>query len=290
MAMKFENVVCTGGAGRLGKYVVDELKSHCHLTVFDMKDAQVSGVQLIRGNTLDFDSVLAALKGQDAVVHLAAIPNPRTAPMQTTFDVNVRGTWTVLEAAEQAGVRRVVVASSDSILGLHYNPVNYYPLYLPIDEQHPVRPTEVYSLSKQITEVICKSYAARGKMEILVIRPTHIVFPPEYPELADRGRDVNNYHLWSYVSPEDMAQSFKLALDLPDGAYDTFTISAASGLNTTPTLELMQARFGRLPEIRKPSYYETNPTASVLDISRAREVLGFVPTSDWQKMAATEVR
>jgi nucleoside-diphosphate-sugar epimerase len=240
----------------------------------------------VDANILDLAGLKSAFAGQEAVVHLAAIPNPRTAPPDVTFNTNVQGTWNVLQAAEDAGVRRVVVASSDAALGLHYNPPGYGPQYLPIDESHPLRPIEFYSLSKEVTEAMCRSYANRGKLEVLAIRPTHIVFPAEYPELETRGADVQNYHLWTYVSPEDVAQGFRLALELARAPYQAFYISAADGLNTRPTLDMLRERYGRLPDIRNPEYFRRNPLASVLDITRARDVLGFAPTSDWRRMVA----
>jgi nucleoside-diphosphate-sugar epimerase len=232
----------------------------------------------------DYGALKAVLTGCDAVIHLAAIPNPRSAAADVTFRTNVQGTFAVLQAAEDVGVRRTVLASSDSVVGFHYNPPAWRPLYLPIDEAYSLRPTEFYSLSKRVSETIAESFARRGRMEVVVIRPAHIVFPPEYPELEARGSDLQNYHLWTYVAPEDVAQSFRLALMLPAVRFDTFFIAAADGLNQQPTLEMLHQRYGALPEIRKPAVYERLPTASVLDISHAREVLGFEPTSDWRLM------
>ena len=174
----------------------------------------------VQADVTDIGALRRAFAGQDAVIHLAAIPNPRTAPPEVTFRTNVEGTFAVLQAAEEAGVRRVVVASSDSVVGFHYNPPDWKPQYLPIDENHPLCPTEFYSLSKQVTETICRSYAQRGRLEVVVIRPTHIVFPPEYPELEARGSDLMNYHLWTYVAPEDVARGFQLALALREVRYD----------------------------------------------------------------------
>jgi nucleoside-diphosphate-sugar epimerase len=284
--MRFEKVVCTGGSGRLGRYVTDDLRGRCALTVLDVKPPHAVGVRHVAASILDYAALKQAFAGQDAVVHLAAIPNPRTAPADVTFHTNVQGTWNVLQAAEDAGVRRVVVASSDAALGLHYNPPGYGPQYLPIDEDHPLRPVEFYSLSKEVTEAMCRSYANRGKLEVLAIRPTHIVFPPEYPELVSRGTDVQNYHLWTYVAPEDVAQGFRRALEVWKAPWQAFFISAANGLNTRPTLEMLRERYGALPPIRNADYFRRNPLAALLDITRAREVLGFEPTIDWRTMAA----
>lgn len=283
MASRFEKLVCTGGSGRLGRHVTALLRGSCRLTVLDAVPPDTDDAY-VRADITDIGALRHAFAGQDAVIHLAAIPNPRTARPEITFRTNVQGTFAVLRAAEEAGVRRVVVASSDSVVGFHYNPPAWKPQYLPIDEDHPLCPTEFYSLSKQVTETICRSYAERGRLEVVVIRPTHIVFPPEYPELASRGSDLMNYHLWTYVAPEDVARAFQLALALPEVRFACFFITAADGLNTRPTLELVRERYGFLPEIRHPELYERLPTASVLDGSRAREVLGFEPSRNWRQM------
>ncbi len=284
--MRFDRVLCTGGSGRLGRYVTDDLRGRCDLTVLDLRPPHAEDVRYVEASVLDFAALRRAFAGQDAVVHLAAVPNPRTAPADVTFHTNVQGTWNVLQAAEDAGVRRVVVASSDAALGLHYNPPGYGPRYLPIDEDHPLRPVEFYSLSKEVTETMCRSYANRGRLEVLAIRPTHIVFPPEYPELRARGADVQNYHLWTYVAPEDVAQGFRRALDVAQAPCQAFFIAAADGLNTRPTLEMLRERYGSLPPLRNAAYFERDPLASLLDIARARDVLGFEPTIGWRAMAA----
>ena len=132
---------------------------------------------------------------------------------------------------------------------------------------------------------ICRSYANRGKVEVIAIRPTHIVFPPEYPELEARGADVQNYHLWTYVAPEDVAESFRCALDTADGPYGAYFITASDGLNTRPTLELLRERYGAVPPLRDVSYFEKNPTAAILDGARARSHLGFEAKINWRDMA-----
>jgi UDP-glucose 4-epimerase len=183
------------------------------------------------------------------------------------------------------GERRVIVASSDSVVGLSYNPPDWPPQFLPVDESHPTRPKEFYSLSKKVTETIAEIFAARRKLEVLAIRPVHVIFPRGYPEVVTRGADVQNYHYWAWVAPEDVAQAFDLALHAPRyGGYSVFTIAAADGLNTRPTLDMARERWGRLPEIRRPEVYRDNATASVIDITRARETLGYAPEFDRQAL------
>lgn len=283
-------IICTGGAGRLGRFVARRLAPKCALTILDLKppeDDDLADVPFVTADIRDLEALRQAFAGHDAVVHLAAIPNPRTAPADVTFNTNVQGAWSVLQAAEDAGVRRIVVASSDSVFGLSYNPPDWPPQFLPVDETHPVRPTEFYSLSKHVTETIAESFAARGRLEVIVLRPVHVVFPPEYPELEDRGSDPQNYHFWAYVAPEDVAQAFELALAVDYQGYEMFTISGADGLNTRPTLEIAAERWGTLPEVRRPDLYTEHPCASVIDISKARQRLGYEPQVTWQQLVGS---
>lgn len=283
--LRFERVAVTGGSGRLGTHVVRRLTGACAVRVVDIRPP-AAGIDHVTASITDHRALLDAFAGQDAVLHLAAIPNPRTTTQENTFVTNVHGTWAVLDAAEQAGVHRVVVVSSDASTGLHYNQPGWAPQYLPVDEAHPLRPVEAYSLSKVVTESVARSYAARGKLEVLVVRPTHVVFPPEYPEIEARGADLQNYHLWSYVEPEDVADALASTLAVASARFDTFFVSAADTMSTRPTLELIEARYGRLPEIRDRALYRDDPCAAVWDISKARRVLGYEPRSDWRRLCA----
>lgn len=282
--MQFKNIAITGGSGGLGSYVVDQLLDKANITVIDIKPPDKKEVRFVQADILDLGTLYEALAGQDALIHLAAIPNPRTASAEVTFNTNVQGTWNVLQVAEDSGICRVAIASSDSVPGLFYDSPDWPPQYLPVDEDHPVRPTEFYSLSKHMTEVICRSYVNRGKLQIAAIRPSKIVLQHEWSELRDRGTDVHNFHFWAYVEPEDVAHGFYLALELKKLSYDVFFISADDSLCSRPTLDMVKERLGSLPEIRKPEVYERNPHASIFDSDRAKKVLGFRAKSDWRRL------
>lgn len=283
--MAYWKIAVTGGAGRLGRFVVERLEDKYEVRVIDVKPSDLPGVESINVDVTDLASLTEAFRGVDAVVHLAAVPNPRTSSPEMCFRVNTQGTWVALQAAEDAGVKRAIVISSDAATGLHYNPENWVPQYIPVDEKHPIRPSEVYSLSKEVTESIARCYSVRGKIEVLVVRPGHIVFAPEYPELGTRGADVNNYHYWGYVAPQDVAQGIQLALEHPDGRYDCFFLGAADGLNERPTLELLHERLGYVPEVRGAAY-ERDPNAGVFGIQHARDVLGYEPRFTWRDFVA----
>ncbi|MBT5263824.1 MAG: NAD(P)-dependent oxidoreductase [Rhodospirillaceae bacterium] len=281
--MKFDKVAITGGNGRLGRHVAGQLASRCEVSIVDLAEGD-GGAPFHQVDITDLDGLTGAFAGHDAVIHLAAIPNPRTTTQENTFVTNVHGSWAVLAAAEEAGVKRVVVASSDSTIGLNHNPPDWGPQYLPVDEAHPLRPIEAYSLSKHVTESICRSFVDRGALEVQVIRPSHIVFPPEYPELRQRGDDVENYHVWCYVAPEDVASGFVLALEREDAPFDTFILVADDGLNVRPTLEMLDERLGHIPKLAKPEKYDRLSTASILDNDHARDMLGWRPKITWRDM------
>lgn len=284
--MSFEKIAITGGAGLLGRVLAHRLSARADVRIIDI-GAPVDGFDFVHADMTDYNALRAALEGQDVVIHLAAIANPRIASQEKTFAANVHGTWAVFQAAEDAGVSKVLAASSDAATGLLYNPVDYMPQYLPVDEAHPLRPIEAYSLSKEVTESIARSYSNRGKLDAVIVRPTHIMVPEEYHLIHAKGADVNNYHVWTYVTPEDVSQVFEKAMDLKGVRFESFFASSFDGLNERPTLELIAERYGRLPEIRHPGIYRDRPTASVMDTSKARELLGYEPTSDWRAMIAS---
>ncbi len=288
--MHFSKIAITGGSGRLGETVVNELSAVADVHVLDLEPPK-QDVPFTKCSVLEFDRLVEIFKEVDAVVHLAAIPNPRTAPADITFNVNVQGTFNVLEAAEQAGVKRVLVASSDAATGLHYNPPNWRPQYLPIDEDHPLRPTEFYSLSKEVTEVMARSYGHRGKIEVIAIRPTFIVMPQVIHELKARGEDPQNYHLWSYVAPEDVAQGIRLSLEYDKPIqFEAFQFAANESLCPLPTLEMMAKRYDTVPPVNDAAYFEGNPMGGVFSIRKAKEMLGYEPKITWQDMMAKQAK
>jgi UDP-glucose 4-epimerase len=274
-------VLITGGSGKLGRYVCAELARNCDVTVFD-RVSPATDVRSIRGDVRDLSALEQATRGQDAIVHLAGLPSPRDRSPQEIFVTNTVGTWTVLQAALLSGVRRVVICSSDCVTGLLHQPASVMPMYLPIDEMHPLCPTEAYGLSKQLSEEAAHCFARRG-LEIIILRPGLIIFPEMWQKVPLWGADPTNSDLWWYVEPADVALAFRLSVELSSVVRQTFFIGAANTFSLVPTLELVKNRYGQLPEIRKPDVYRTDPHAALFDITHARNVLGFSPRSDWRR-------
>jgi UDP-glucose 4-epimerase len=172
------HVFLTGGRGRIGKAVINRLLQ---------KDWQIRAVDVTTGDSqpgvdyrqcdiLDYAALHEAMRGCDAVIHLAALPAPMLAPASDTFQINVAGTYNVFEAASRHGIKRVVQASSINALGCAYNITDLHLAYLPIDEDHPIFTNDAYSFSKQIIEQIGDYYWRRDGISSVALR-----FPWVYP-------------------------------------------------------------------------------------------------------------
>jgi len=299
--VKFERVLVTGGAGRLGRVVVTELAGRCEVHVLD-SDTHSSLRIDFPVDVLDLRALASVMRGHDAVIHLAAIDSSVSAPPQVVFDANVRGTWNVLHAAEQAGVQRVVVCSSVAATGIDYTNPQLPPLYLPIDEDHPLRPTQAYGLSKQLDELMAQSFGRRDRIEVVCLRPSWVMFPAAVRRVlaqqsvtdpVDALPPTSGRHheplplLRSYVTPSDAARAFRLALELPAISHCVFIITAADTFESMSTLAHLEQTYGSPLQVAKPEIYGRNPHASAFDISRAREILGWTPSSNWAEFSAT---
>jgi nucleoside-diphosphate-sugar epimerase len=156
-------VIVTGGSGKVGRACVQELLQHGY-EVFnvDLAPPAKALCPFTRVDLTDFGQTVEALseiddlyKGVEAVVHLAAIPGPTQFPNTVTFHVNTLSTYNIFEAVRKLGIKNVVWASSETLLGL---PFKVPPPYLPVDEEYPARPETSYSLSKLVGEEMAKQY------------------------------------------------------------------------------------------------------------------------------------
>jgi UDP-glucose 4-epimerase len=277
-----QTILVTGGSGHLGSAIMRALGGGARPVAFDLKPPQ-GDVNFIAGSVLSLADLEGAMKGVDALVHVAAIPNPRDRPAEIVFDTNVRGTWNAFHAAQRAGVKKAVLISSECATGLCYQKAEFPPDYLPIDEAYPLRPAEVYGLSKQAAEAVAASFARTG-MDVTVLRPLFILFPHHYDEIAGRA-DLWHRDLWGWVEPDDVAAAVRLALAKVTG-FEIFFIGAPNTLAPEPTLDLVARRFGKAIEIRRPELYREDPHAALFDIAKAQTLLGYAPSADWRRHLA----
>ena len=277
-------VLVTGASGRIGRHVVVALAGDCEVTAFDLAPP-VQDVPYIEGDVLDLAKVRASMSGQDAVIHLAALDLGVPAEPEDYFGVNVMGTWNTVQAAREAGVRKVVLASSVSATGLGEMRRDFPPEYLPLDEAHPMRPAHAYGLSKLVVEDVARGFALQGDISITCLRPVAVIFESNLQRTVDRAANPGHPWLAAYVTGEDTGRAFAAALD-DDAPFDAMLIAAADSASPVPTVERLAGVFGVAPRIRDSGWFERDPRASPIDASRAKQRLGWRPTSTWAEVAA----
>ena len=285
----------TGGAGAIGPYVVQDLAAHgLSPTILDIRPPRKrsEGVDYVQCDLMDYPATLEAIQGYDVVVHLAAIPNPYHDPPDRVMAVNMVTTFNVLEAVRLNGIRRIVYGCSESSSGFGIHNVELRPLYLPIDEEHPCWPHEVYSLTKRFGEEMVANYARAYGLEGLSLRYNWVWTERDTEAVHQivqanlRGERRPRPWFGCYIAPHDVAQACRLAATyvFPPGqevSFEAFYLAAGSTFLCTPTLEALQEHFA-LPEIRAAEYFQANPFAPPFDLRKARRVLGFKPTKSWQ--------
>ena len=273
-------ILVTGGLGKVGQWVVRELlHAPAHeITVLDrLPGPDRSAVKYLVGNVQDLGEVMEAMAGSEAVIHLAAIHNPNIATTSVTYETNVIGTFNVHHAAFRLGVKRVVSASSNAVVGWSYSD-RFVPDYLPIDEDHPNRPEDVYGLSKEIGESIARSYTRKG-IETIVLRPSGVVTPDELEQMRkDRGRPATGFHAYSYIDARDLAVAFRLALERPVASGTVLFVVADDSTVVEPLCDL----YPRLmPSIGDKARTLTD-AKSAYSNSRAKGLLGWQPVHSWR--------
>ena len=272
-------ILVTGGQGKVGRFVVQELVNSAHeVTVFDRVPGPERGaVRYLVGDIQDLGQVMEAMHGADAVIHLAAIHNPNIATATVTYQTNVVGTFNVHHAAFRLGIKRVVSASSNAVVGWSYSD-NFVPDYLPMDEDHPLRPEDAYGLSKEIGETIARSYALKG-LETVSLRPSGVVTPEELEAIKQTGgRKPSGFQAYSYIDARDLALAFRLAVAQPlPGATVMFVVADDSTI-AEPLCEL----YPRIkPSIGNKAIKLTGCRAAYAN-ARAKKLLGWKPVYSWR--------
>lgn len=298
--MRFEKVLVTGAAGLLGRYVTAAIADCARVSGLDIASPP-DGHGLAAFHTAGIENaaaVRAAVAGQDAVIHVAARPNIWSGSGDEIIHTNVTGTWNVLAAAEDAGVKRVILTSSDSVVGYTVlSGAMVPPEYLPVDAPHPTSPTDAYALSKKLTEEMARAFVARGKLEIVVLRPVYVLYPEFECEVVARAKDPAGYKgpaaggrqpagggpMWHYVDPRDLARAYRLALLAEKPGLGPYFITGPNTLAPEPTIERLARLMGRRVPVKRPEVFETDPFAPLYDRSAAREHLGFEPQHDLRR-------
>jgi nucleoside-diphosphate-sugar epimerase len=271
-------IVVTGGSGKAGRWVVRDLRDAGHdvLNVDLVRDDSPHGECIVTDLT-DLGQVQDVLAGSDAVVHLAAIPAPGIRPEGETFRINTLSTYNVFAAATGIGVRRVIWASSETVLGLPFDPDP--PLFAPIDETIEPRPESSYALSKLVGETMAAQFARRTGVPFLGLRISNIMEPDDYRAFPGYWADprIRKWNLWGYVDVRDVAQAVRRGLEAALTGSEICIVAAADTVMTRPSADLLAEVYPDVP-LRRP----VQGRETLLAIDRARTVIGYEPEHRWE--------
>lgn len=288
-------IVVTGGAGRLGRSLVAGLIGHGH-EVLSFDRAVSDSVELVDAqqraiDLTDTDATFSALQesSADAVIHLAAIAVPFSAPEDVILRTNAALAISVLGGAARAGIGRVVAASSPTVLG--YGATGWLPDRFPLDEQTPMKPSNAYALSKLLIEqTIAMLQRQHDDIRFAAFRPCYVIAPEEWAGApTQQGHTVHERlddpalsapALFNYVDARDIsvfADTLLQAMpDIPNG--ETFFVGADDALAREPLAELLP-QF--VPGSDALAAHLTG-TAPAFSNVKARQLLGWRPAHSWR--------
>ena len=289
------HVVVTGSSGRLGRSLSAGLAASGHSVVgIDRAPAGLDGVDervLDLADEHATGEFLDALR-PDAVVHLAGIAVPFSAPEREILLTNTALAHTVFAAAARAGVRRVLAASSPTVVG--YSAPTWRAAAVPIDETHPTHPANAYALSKAVIEEAVRMFARTSSGAFGFFRPCYVISPEEWRgaptqqghTIAERLADpaLAAVSLFNYLDARDAAAFVDAWLAAPADAVDGegFFVGAADALATHPVADLWR-EFAPALGVGADALVGTQP---VFSVDKAADRLGWRPERDWRSELA----
>lgn len=291
-----KRVVFTGGTGKAGRHVVPHLVSKGYDVLnLDLKPLDLPGVNTLITDVTDSGAVFNALtmhhgfegyeKGAppsapDAVVHFAAIPRVLLEPDNVTFEANVISTYNVIEAAMKLGVRKVIIASSETTYGVCFAEGDKDFHSFPLDEDYDSDPMDSYGLSKVCNEKTARAFAARYGADIYALRIGNVIEPDEYGMFKDfiANPMSRKRNAWSYIDARDLGEIVHLCIEKDGLGYEVFNAVNDTITADMPTPEFLRKHCPTTPITRKMA-----PDEAPISNRKAREVLGFKEAHPWRK-------
>ena len=290
-----KRIVFTGGTGKAGRHAVPYLQAKGYdILNVDLKPLDLPGVNTLITDLTDAGQTFNALTSHfnldhyadgappvapDAVVHFAAIPRVGIEPDNKTFMANVASTYNVIEAAMKLGVRKVIVASSETTYGVCFAEGDQDYHSFPLDEDYDSDPMDSYGLSKVVNEKTARAFAMRYGADIYALRIGNVIEPHEYDAFPGyiANPPVRKRNAWSYIDARDLGEIVHLCLQKDGLGYQVF-----NAVNDTITADLPTAEFLAKYCPNTPVTREMGRDEAPLSNRKIREVLGFKEAHPWR--------
>lgn len=275
-------IAITGARGTVGREVVKLCAKEGHATVqINRSDQEYDGTPNSEMRTADaateYDATVTAFKGCDAVIHLAAVPNPLGKADWQVHQNNVNSAFNGLRAAAEVGIKRVCYASSVNAIGLAYSSQKLQLPYFPIDEDYPCNPSDSYALAKLAAEVEAKAFPHWFPgMKIACLRIHEVETKQNVlDEHKENWHDAGVKQLWGWVHPVATARACLLSVTSDTDRWargcEIFNIIAPdTTLDDTPSGDLAKKYF---PETELKGDWSSN--RAFWTAEKAERMLGW---------------
>jgi nucleoside-diphosphate-sugar epimerase len=198
------------------------------------------------------------------------------------FQNNLMATFNALEAAIRFGVPRFVNISSETVPGFFFPERPFLPDYVPVDEEHPIRPQDPYATAKYFGELLMDGALRRSDIRCISIRPSWVQHEGNYERnLGPMLRDPSELSagIWSYIDVYDLADAIVLAAESDLPGHEVFYIASPDNVGGRPFEKAVREHYGDSMEIKTPLPRED---ASGISIEKARRMLGYDPKRSWR--------
>lgn len=289
-------ILFTGGTGKAGRHAVAYLLEQDHSVLnVDLKPLDLPGVDNLIADITDSGQMFNAMSSYanfaelepgtgvprfDAVVHFAAVPRILINTDNETFRVNTMGTYNVIEAATKLGIKKIIIASSETTYGVCFADGEVDPPYLPVDEECPIDPPDSYALSKVVNEKTAQAFHRRTGVDIYALRIGNVIEPHEYTEnFPDYFENpaVRRRNIFCYIDARDLGQIVDLCLKTDGLGFQIFNAGNDNNSANRPAAELAATYFPNAP-----LKHELEGEEALYSNRKIREVLGFKEQHNWQ--------
>lgn len=294
--MSKKRIFFTGGTGKAGRHVIPYLLDQGHKVMnVDLMPLDLPGVHNLQADITDSGQMFNAMTSYagfeelepgngvpkfDAVVHFAALSRILIKPDNETFRVNTIGTYHVIEAAVKLGIKKIIIASSETTYGVCFSDGQTNPKSLPLEEDHDVDPMDSYGLSKVVNEQTARSFQRRSGVDIYALRIGNVIEPHEYASLFPhylKNPEVRRRNAFCYIDARDLGQIVDLCLQKDDLGYQVFNAGNDHNGAVIPSLELAERFFPGVPITRELGEHE-----ALFSNRKIKEVLGFKERHNWR--------
>jgi nucleoside-diphosphate-sugar epimerase len=281
-------ILVTGGRGKVGRATVDALLAAGHdVTASDLgapvfERDEPGQATYVQADFTDAGQAFAIVRGQDAMIHAAAIPAPGHHPPHVVFQNNLMATYNAIEAAVRWGLGRFVNVSSETAPGWFFAERPGLPDYVPVDEEHPLRPQDPYALSKVFGEQLMDAAVRRSDIRCISIRPSWVQSEDNIEgnlgPIVRGDDDTPSSGFWAYTDVYDLAEALRLAAESDLPGHEVFYIAQPDNSTGLPLADMVRRHHGDKVTLRDLP----RPDASGISCAKAERLLGWRATRSWR--------